>query len=319
VWKDETMVKPPPLVNGLIRYNPKIDLAKWVANGISIEQDFKPSKGGGLLPCDGSIAALVGGLRPYHGLAPVLNNAKRAASSSSSSKKGYAATECNALITAAEEMMTALSRSVADESFCVVRSLVEPQALVRDTVEVMLGRSLGNSKNIKGSNSHINAPSSISSNVTSVSSSLGRRHSVRLRRQLSNADKGSNTGSMALISTLPPLVGLHLRLQENIALQHDVDWEVECVARIASQLVDRYATRSTGSSSKAAAVVFAVATDSPSKLADIVARVRRTSAVCQKGGQNACRFVSMADVGTMGHISNKETQGATSVVRYESK
>ena len=308
------MVKPPPLTSGLIRYNPKIDLAKWIANGVSIEQDFKPSKGKGLLPCDASVAPLVGGLRPYHGLAPVLNNAKRAASSSSTpSKKSYAATECAAMITAAEEMVTALSQSVADESFCVVRSLVEPQALVRDTVEVMLGRSLGNTKIIKSSSKTNNVERSSNN---SNGSSDRRRNYLRLRRQLSNNAKGSGTVSMPLASSLPPLVGLHLRLQENIALKHDVDWEVECVARIASQLADRYASRSTGPSNSAAAgVVFAVATDSPSQLADIIARVRRTSAVCQKGGISACRFVSMADVGTMGHISNKETQGATSVVR----
>ena len=306
------MVKPPPLTSGLIRYNPKIDLAKWVANGVSIEQDFKPSKGGGLLPCDASVAPLVGGLRPYHGLAPVLNNAKRAASSSSTPpKKGYAATECAAMITAAEEMVTALSQSVADESFCVVRSLVEPQALVRDTVEVMLGRSLGNTNIVKSSSKTNNVESSSNSS----SSSDKRRQYLRLRRQLSYNAKGSGTGSMPLATLLPPLVGLHLRLQENIALKHDVDWEVECVARIASQLADRSASQSTGLGSNAAAVVFAVATDSPSQLADIIARVRRTSAVCQKGGISACRFVSMADVGTMGHISNKETQGATSVVR----
>jgi len=308
VWKDATMVGPPPVLAGLVRYNPAgVNLAKWAASGVGIEQDFKKgSKGEGLLPCDAATAALVGGLRPYHGLAPAMSNVRRATTSIkdplAGQKKNYAAPECAAMLAAAEALMVALGRSVADESFCVLRSLVEPQTLLRDTVEVMLGRGLGGRSSSGGG-------------------------TERRRRRL-----GSGGAGAVPRSSLPPLVGLHLRLQENIALAHDVDWEIECVARLASQLADRHASGRRSHPAAAGhpdglasvnnhtrstlpAVVFAVATDSPSQLADIVARVRRTAEVCQG---NLCTFVTLADVGTMGHVSNKETQGATSVVQLGS-
>ena len=48
----------------------------WEGGAVEIEQDFSGKKG--LLPCDDGVAARVGGVRPFHGVEPALNNVRRA-------------------------------------------------------------------------------------------------------------------------------------------------------------------------------------------------------------------------------------------------
>jgi len=155
---------------------------------VSIAQDFAGAKlSVNLLPCEDGEAAKVGGLKPYHGLNPAFENVKRAAAASASSSSSSA---CAAMLKEAKAAVQALQDSKGDESFCVVRSLLEPQPLLRRTVEVALGQSLA---------------------VTTPTP-----------KSKSGSTKSLGVESSQLNLPLPVIVGLHLRMQESIAIAHDI-------------------------------------------------------------------------------------------------
>ena len=118
----------------------------------------------------------------------------------------------------------------------------------------------------------------------------------------------------------PPVLGLHLRLQEEIATEHDIAWVLACAERLAVAL---------GGATPRGAVTFALATDTPGRLPEITHRILR-SAACRGEQQQEqqqqqqheqqqqqqgvrCAVATNDGIGTVGHVSSKATAGKTSV------
>ena len=179
-------------------------------------------------------------------------------------RPGYGRVACGLMLFGAEGLAAALDGSRADPSFCLLRTLIEPQPLLVKTVEVMLGKALhghGGASGASGGSGGSGGSGASGGSGGSEGSSQGGdgKGGERRRRRLSgqehtaaggnsssssssSSSNGSSNGSggggghsaragfvgfaerspaairrgLVAVSraALPPIVGLHLRMQE---------------------------------------------------------------------------------------------------------
>lgn len=216
---------------------------------VEVGQDFKLRDG--LLPCAAAVRARVGGIQPFLGLKPAWWNLKGALRNDTAT--------CQPVMGSADRLMRSLERSRGDEAFCLIRGLMQPSSQLRRTLEGFLGRAVREAS----SRTPLNAPDGAAAGAAAATAA-GAQRSAALPPGL--PPLAPRTAALGVLPApgLTPVVGLHLRLQEAISTEHDVNWALQCTGAVARQLA------AGGNGGRPSPVVlFVLATDTPTQLPQI--------------------------------------------------
>jgi hypothetical protein len=179
------------------------------------------------LPCDAHIGLTLGGVSPFLGIEPVVNNLKRASL--------HPESKCSPQLTATLEMMEALSKSRGDHSYCLIRSLLRPSPEQIQSMNVAMGQALMTaSKSCLGGEK--NCTSLANPPLVKQTSGLGHG-TVAFGGHDSTSSTRDTLASIKSGSVA--VVALHLRLQEQISTTLDVNWGLYCAGMVAAQYASK--------------------------------------------------------------------------------
>jgi hypothetical protein len=212
---------------------------------VAIGQDFKVSEGA--LPCDAGVGARLGGIKPYLGLKPVLFNLqasftqqqKQQANRAKSQSSSLPNKSCGPVVTSATRMRMSLEASQGDEAYCLLRALLEPSPRLVKTLEGILGKAALEAKRALASSSTTQASILRSINGGGYGGGVWGRSIPPSATAATTAAAAASAAASSSVSLVPghvPVVGVHLRLQEAISTEHDVNWGLRCAALVAGQL-----------------------------------------------------------------------------------